>query len=75
MEKVVLQVHRYENQLVIDELLSVPEGAGVGNNEPLAMANRVAGNQQQLSILTNQVHQLKLDCFGSSEDGAGNSHC
>ena len=63
VEKVVLQVHRYENQLIIDELLAVPE-AGAGNNDnvnPLLVANRAAGNQQQLSILTNQVHQLKLD--------------
>ena len=61
MEKVVLQVHRYE---VMDELLAVPEGAGAGNNgnvDPLLMANRMTGNLEQLSILTNQVHQLKLD--------------
>ena len=64
VEKVVLQVHRYENQLVIDELLAVPEvvgGNGNGDVDPLLLANRAAGNQQQLSILTNQVHQLKLD--------------
>ena len=64
MEKVVLQVHRYEKQLVIDELLAVPEGAGAGNNDnidPLVMTTRVAGNQQQLSILMNKAHQLKLD--------------
>ena len=62
VETVVLQVHRYENQLVINELVAVPEGPGDGNGvNPLVVANRVAGNQQQLSILTNQVHQLKLD--------------
>ena len=64
VEKVVLQVHRYENQLVIDELIVIPDGAGGGDgNQPdaLLVANRAAGNQQQLCILTNQVHQLKLD--------------
>jgi hypothetical protein len=66
VEKVVLQVHRYENQLVIDELLTL--GANNGNNngeagasENLVQANRVAGNMQQLGIITNQVHQLKQD--------------
>jgi Transcriptional activator of glycolytic enzymes len=69
VEKVVLQVHRYENQLVIDELLAMPGGGGGGGGggeaddggDPLVLANRAAGNQQQLSILTNQVHQLKQD--------------
>ena len=65
VEKVVLQVHRYKNQLVINKLLAIPEAQGGvidGNQpDPLLVANRVAGNQQQLSILTNQVHQLKLD--------------
>ena len=62
VEKVVLQAHWYENQLVIDELVAVPEGPGAGNGiDPLVVANRVAGSQQQLSILTNQVHQVKLD--------------
>jgi Transcriptional activator of glycolytic enzymes len=66
VEKVILQVHRYENQLVIDELLTVQEvgrgdGGANGDVDPLVVANRAAGNMQQLSILTNQVHQLKLD--------------
>jgi hypothetical protein len=65
VEKVVLQVHRYENQLVIDELIAIPGGGnngggGVGgDDDPLVLANRAAGNQQQLGIITNQLHQLK----------------
>ena len=77
MEKVVLQVHRYENQLVIDELLTLGGGGNGGNGDgggggggggrdggdgdPHVVANRAAGNQQQLGIITNQVHQLKQD--------------
>jgi hypothetical protein len=66
VEKVVLQVHRYENQLVIDELLTLQGGGGDndgpgGGADPLLVANQAAGNQQQLSILTNQMHQLKQD--------------
>jgi Transcriptional activator of glycolytic enzymes len=67
VEKVVLQVHRYENQLVIDELLSLGGFGGGGNNggggdgDPLVVANRAAGNQQQLGIITNQLHQVKQD--------------
>jgi hypothetical protein len=66
VEKVVLQVHRYENQLVIDELIALPGGGGNGDNgggdgDPLIIANRAAGNQQQLGIMTNQLHQLKQD--------------
>jgi Transcriptional activator of glycolytic enzymes len=71
VEKVVLQVHRYENQLVIDELLALPGGGGQGAHDggdgvdPLVMANRAAGNQQQLSIITNQMQQLKQDLIQS----------
>jgi Transcriptional activator of glycolytic enzymes len=67
VEKVVLQVHRYENQLVIDELLSLGGngggggGDGGGDGDPLVVANRAAGNQQQLGIITNQLHQVKQD--------------
>lgn len=68
VEKVVLQVHRYENQLVIDELIAIPGGGGNnggggvgGDNDPLLLANRAVGNQQQLGIITNQLHQLKQD--------------
>jgi hypothetical protein len=62
VEKVVLQVHRYENELVIDELLSLGNGGdgtggGIGGN--LMVANQVAGNQQQLGIIVNQLHQIK----------------
>ena len=49
---------------MIDTLLAIPKGPGVGDGhqpDPLLVANRDAGNQQKLSILTNQVHQLKLD--------------
>jgi hypothetical protein len=52
VEKVFLQVHGYENQLVIDELIAIPGGGGNnggsgvgGDNDPLVLANRVAGNQ------------------------------
>lgn len=71
VEKVVLQVHRYENQLVIDELLGLGGGGGGGGVEaaagghgeadPLLVANRAAGNMQQLGIITNQLHQVKQD--------------
>jgi hypothetical protein len=46
VEKVVLQVHQYENQLVIDELIVIPGGGGNngggcvgGDNDPLVLAN------------------------------------
>jgi hypothetical protein len=54
-------VHRYENELVIDELLAMGNngnngGAGGGD---LLVANQVAGNQEQLGIIVNQLHQVK----------------
>jgi hypothetical protein len=66
VEKVVIQVHCYENQLVIDELLALPGGGGGNNangvnNDPLLLANQAAGNQQQIGIMTNQLHQLKQE--------------
>ncbi|MGL5935859.1 MAG: hypothetical protein ACRCZI_09580 [Cetobacterium sp.] len=64
VEKVVLQVHRYENQLVIDELLDFGGASGPGGHgeaDPLLVANRAAGNMQQLGIITNQLHQVKQD--------------
>jgi hypothetical protein len=68
VEKVVLQVHRYENQLVIGKPIAIPGGGGNnvgvgvgGNNDPLVLANRAVGNQQQLGIITKQLHQLKQD--------------
>jgi len=62
VEKVVLQVHRYENSLVIDELLSFGDngGGGTGGGGDLMVANQVAGNQQQLGIIVNQLHQVKM---------------
>jgi len=63
VSKVVLQVHRFENELVIDELLSLGGGnggnGGNGNGGDLMVANQVAGNQQQLGIIVNQLHQVK----------------
>jgi len=60
VEKVVLQVHRYENELVIDELLSMGDSnGGDGSGGDLMVANQVAGNQQQLGIIVNQLHQVK----------------
>jgi len=64
VEKVVLQVHRYENELVIDELLAMGNDGGGGGGTggaggDLMVANQVAGNQQQLGIIVNQLHQVK----------------
>jgi hypothetical protein len=65
VEKVVLQVHRYENELVIDELLSLGNNGGAGavgaggDQDDLMVANQVAGNQQTLAIVVNQLHQVK----------------
>jgi hypothetical protein len=46
VEKVVLQVHRYENQLVIVKLIMIPGGGGNnggggvgGDNDPFVLAN------------------------------------
>jgi len=66
VEKVVLQVHRYENELVIDELLAMGQtaagGGGAAAGGDLMVANQVAGNQQQLGIMVNQLHQMKQQC-------------
>jgi hypothetical protein len=59
VNKVVLKVYRYENELVIDELLALENGAGAGAGGDLMVANQVAGNQQQLGVIVNQLHQVK----------------
>jgi hypothetical protein len=61
VEKAVLLVHRFENRLVIDELLTLANGNNDANGatDPLFTANQAAGNQQAIAILTNQVQQLR----------------
>ena len=60
VDMIVLQVHHYENQPVVDKRLRVTEEGRNVDADPLFIASRAAGKQQQLSILTNQVHQVKL---------------
>lgn len=61
VQKVVLQVHRYENTLVIDELLTMGNNGGGPAGGDLAVAHQAAGNAQALGIMVNQIHQVRQE--------------
>jgi hypothetical protein len=50
---------------VIVEILALPGGGGNNedgvNDDHLLLANQADGNQQQMGIMTNQLHQLKQE--------------